>query len=328
MTKTPVLVTYRTTEEEKGLIASRLEDSAELIFLKDLPRENRLEPFRTAEVLVSWFPGREYPQGACERMTNVRLLQMVSAGVDHVDFSLLPDHVQVAANAGAYARPMAEHTLAMILAVYKRIPWQHAKLAKGEFDQLALNRTLRGSVCAILGYGGIGRAVADLLRPLGVRIHAVNTSGRTGDRVEFEGTLEDLETVLRAADIVVVSLPLSSATRGLIGSRQLAWMKEDAVLVNVARGDIVDEAALFEHLKNHSGFTAAIDAWWSEPLKDNKFRLVRPFFDLPNVLGSPHNSAMVPGALLRGMAQAADNVLRYIHGQTPAGLVRREDYLK
>ncbi len=328
MTQRHVLVTYRTTEEERGLIASRLEDSAELTFLKDLPREERLTSFETADVLVSWFPGREYPDGAYDRMANVGLLQMVSAGVDHVDFSLLPDHVQVAANVGAYAQPMAEHTLAMILAVYKQIPWQHEKLAGGEFDQLALNRTLRGSVCAILGYGGIGRAVADVLRPLGVRIHAVNSSGRTEDRVEFAGTLGDLEAVLRAADIVVVSLPLSRATRGLIGARQLAWMKEDAVLVNVARGEILDEAALFEHLKGHPRFTAAIDVWWTEPLKDHRFRLAHPFFDLPNVLGSPHNSAMVPGALLKGMAQAADNVVRYIGGRKPRGIVRREDYMQ
>jgi glycerate dehydrogenase len=326
MPRQHIVVTYRATDEEKALIASTLADRADFTFLKDLPRRDRLAPFGKADALISWFPAREYPEGAYGLMKNVRLLQMVSAGVDHVDIDLLPAHVRIAANVGAYAQPMAEHVLAMILAVYKRLPWKHAKLAAGEFDQLSLNRTLRGSVCAILGYGGIGKAVADILRPLGVRIHAVNSTGTTDQDVEFVGTLTDLEAVLRAADIVVVSLALNRSTRGLLGRRQLAWMKDDALLVNVARGDIVDEEALYERLKTHPAFTAAIDAWWSEPLRDDAFRLDHPFFDLPNVLGSPHNSAMVPGALAEGMARAADNVLRFLDGKEPKGIVRREDY--
>ncbi len=213
MPRKHIVVTCRATDEERALIASTLADRADLTFLKDLPRKDRLAAFEKAEALISWFPAREYPEGAYGLMKNARLLQMVSAGVDHVDLDLLPVHVRIAANAGAYAQPMAEHVLAMILAVYKRLPWKHAKLAAGEFDQLSLNRTLRGSVCAILGYGGIGRAVAGILKPLGVRIHAVNSTGTTDQDVEFAGTLTDLETVLKAADIVVVSLALNRSTR-------------------------------------------------------------------------------------------------------------------
>lgn len=327
MQRHQVVVTYRATDEERALIVSRLAGRADLTFLKDLPRNDRLAPFDKADALISWFPAREFPDGAYGRMRNVRLLQMVSAGVDHVDIGLLPGHVIVASNVGAYAGPMAEHVLAMILAVYKRLPWKHRKLAAGEFDQLSLNRRLSGALCAILGYGGIGKAVAAALRPLGVRIHAVNSTGQTDEDVEFVGTLADLETVFKAADIVVVSLALNRFTRGLIGVQQLAWMKRDAVLVNVARGQIVEEDALFEHLKTHPDFTAAIDTWWNEPLRDDVFRLDHPFFELPNVLGSPHNSAMVPGALLDGMARAADNVLRFLDGKEPRGVVRREDYV-
>jgi glycerate dehydrogenase len=233
----------------------------------------------------------------------------------------------IASNAGAYAGPMAEHVLAMTLALAKNLFQEHQKMAQGEFNQSRLNRMLQGSVCGILGFGGIGRAVARLMRSFGVRIHAVNTSGKTDDSVEFIGTLKEMKQVLAAADIVIISLPLKKATRGLIGKRELEWMKPDAILINVARGDIVDEQALYEHLVSRPGFTAGIDVWWIEPFTRGEFRLNYPFFTLPNFLGSPHNSAMVSGMNEEGARRAAENIKRFLKGAPVAGMIRREDYL-
>jgi phosphoglycerate dehydrogenase-like enzyme len=226
---------------------------------------------------------------------------------------------------GAYADPMAEHVLAMALALAKRLRRNHDRMAEGIFD-LAQTLRVRGRTVGVLGYGGIGRACARLFRPLGTSIYAINTSGRADETADRAGTLADLHDMLAAADIVVITLPLTRTTRGLIGSRELGLMKPDAILVNVARGAIVDEDALFEHLKAHPDFGAGIDTWWDEPEPGQPFRPRLPFLGLPNVVGSPHNSGIVPGMTSVSMAAAAENVAAYFRGEHIRGIQDPANY--
>ena len=239
----------------------------------------------------------------------------------------------VAGNVGAYAHPIAEHVMAMVLSLAKRLPQENAALARGEWnrgegDRAAPNATLDGAVCAILGYGGIGRATARLMR----RVRGADLRDQQqrphGRPVEFCGTLDDLDRVLAAADVLVIGIPLTAGTRGLIGPRELGLMKDSAILINVARGAIVDERALYEHLRATPGFSAGIDAWWDEPRGGAPFRTNYPFFELPNLLGSPHNSGDVPGIMYYAARQAAANVRRYLIGDAVSGVARREDYAK
>lgn len=104
-------------------------------------------------------------------------------------------------------------------------------------------------------------------------------------------------------------------------------MKPDAILINVARGALLDEEALYKHVKSHPDFLVGIDAWWTEPFLVGQFRMEYPFLDLPNVLGSPHNSGVVPGVLMSASRQAVDNIQRFLKGEQVTGIVRREDYL-
>jgi phosphoglycerate dehydrogenase-like enzyme len=163
------------------------------------------------------------------------------------------------------------------------------------------------------------------MRAFRMTIHAINRSAQSPEPAEFLGTLDDLEYVLRSSDVVVVALPLSGATRNLIGVRELGWMKSDAILINVARGEIIDEEALYEHLQSHPEVMAGIDAWWVEPLRHGEFRVDHPFLELANLVGSPHNSAMVPGAMDEALGQAAENIRRYLSGEQVSGIVRPED---
>ena len=306
-------------------IGEMLGPIAEVRSTRGIGDEDRRRLLADAEALLVWNWRREIlPEDVA--VLGARFVQLVSAGADHLAFDQLPPDAVVASNVGAYAEPMAEHVLAMALALLKRLPQSHRQLAEGIWDQ-SMTRWLGGSVCGILGFGGIGQATARRMAGLGARIHAVNTSGRTTEPVEFVGTLDDLDAVLAASDVLVISLPLTRRTRRLVGRRELEHMKADAVLVNVARGDVVDQGALYAHLRANPGFSAAIDAWWTEPFHSGEFTVDFPFFDLPNVLGSPHNSALVPGIVEQAMTRAVANIGRFLAGEPVTGIVRPEDYV-
>ena len=277
-----------------------------------------------AEAVITWLPGHELSPADVAALRRAGLIQLLTAGADHVDFAALPPRARVAGNVGAYADPIAEHVLAMTLYFAKRLARNHSLLAEGTFS-LSETLRLRGATAGILGYGGIGRACARLFRAFGTRIYAINTSGRAGD-ADQAGTLAGLRDMLAAADVVVIALPLTRATRGLIGAAELAAMKPGAILVNVARGPIVDEDALFAHLREHPDFSAGIDTWWDEPGYGQPFRPRLPFLDLPNVLGSPHNSGLVPGLVTESLLDAARNVAAYLAGDPVRGIQDPADY--
>jgi glycerate dehydrogenase len=321
-----VVVTDDVGADERAAILAELGGAARVRFLHDAGGDARVATLAEAEVLLGWNMTADLSPQELEPLTSVRLIQLLSAGADGIDFGVLPRGATVAANVGAYALPMAEFAAGMALALAKRLRENHAELAQGRYPRPPEAAELRGGVASILGFGGIGRACADLFRAMGMRIHAVNTSGKTDADVEFVGTLEDLEPVLRAADVAVIAIPLTAETRGLIGARELSWMKPTAILVNVARAAIVDEAALYAHLAATPTFFAGIDVWWNEPARGSEFRPRFPFLELPNVLGSPHNSGMVSGMAERAAAAAARNVARFLRGEPPSGVQRPEDY--
>ncbi|MFZ2225443.1 MAG: 2-hydroxyacid dehydrogenase [Candidatus Deferrimicrobium sp.] len=324
--KPVVAVSFDLGPEARERIEAVLNPVAQVVHLKDLGPGKRTEVLRESKALLAWAPHSELSNAEQGVLGGIALMQLLSAGADHLDFARIPAGLVVASNVGGYARPMAEHTLAMVLALAKRLLTHHEALKRGIFDQFSENKAIGGATTAILGFGGIGREVARLLKPFGVKILAINRSGKSPEPADFLGTLENLDAVLPKADIVVITLPLTRRTRGLIAKRELELMKPDAILVNVARGEIINERALYEHLKKTPAFMAGIDAWWMEPFRHGRFELGYPFFDLPNVLGTPHNSGLVPGSLVEAVQKASLNILRFLKGEPLEGIVRREDY--
>jgi phosphoglycerate dehydrogenase-like enzyme len=212
------------------------------------------------------------------------------------------------------------------LAAAKRLLVEHAALTQGEFNQFAQNRMLADGVCGILGFGGIGVAMARLARGIGMKVHAINRRGQSDEPIDWIGTPVQLDELLAASDVLVICTPLTPATLGVIGGLQLARMQDDAILVNLARGEIVDERALYERLVAFPKFTACIDAWWIEPVRHGTFRMDQPFMTLPNVIGSPHNSAAaIAGTGAVGLQRAIANIRRALAGATPFYLVPPED---
>jgi glycerate dehydrogenase len=312
-----VVVTFSPSEAQRKMIESTLND---VVFLG----EDR-SVLASADVVFSWNPVLEL-KGEELAGLNARFMQTLSAGVDHVPIATMPDNVAIASNVGAYAEPMAEHTMAMFLALAKRLYKNHQRM-KEVFDQWSMTRTMKDSVCGILGFGENGKAVARLVSAFGARIYAINSTGRTEEDVDFIGTLKDLDLFLKNVDFLAITIALNNKTRGILGKRELELMKKNAILVNTARGEIIDEEALYEHLESNPEFMAGIDAWWVEPFRHGKFEMRHPFLDLPNVIGSPHNSAMVEGAVDHATELACENIEAFIEGKKVRGVVRRDDYV-
>ena len=309
------------TERSRAIVTQELGGAAEVIYLADLAPAERADALSRAGAVLANDTAKELLPGESALIGNARLLQFSAAGVDWVPTRDLPPALPVAGNKGASAEPMAEHIVALTLALAKRLFAEHAELQRGTFNQRSPNRMLQGGVCGILGFGAVGVATARLMRAMGMKIHAVNRRGASDEPTDWIGTTDHLDDMLRASDVLVISAALTQATEGLIGARELGLMKEDAILVNVARGEIVDEAALYAHLVAHPRFSAGIDAWWIEPVRHGHFTMGYPFLDLPNVIGSPHNSA--GGGVWRevSLRRAIANCRRAISGETPRNLI-------
>jgi phosphoglycerate dehydrogenase-like enzyme len=282
-------VTFGARQADRAVIAEAIGEAAKVVYLADLDDGRRISALRGATAILARNTDTDLRPGEALHIQSARLIQFLTAGIDFVKLSALPAGVPVASNGGAYAEPMAEHGL------------------------------------AILGFGGIGVASARLMRAMGMRIHAINRSGRSEEPTDWIGPISVLETLLAAADVLIICTPLTPATNDLIGARELGLMKPDAILVNLARGEIIQEAALFAHLQTHPDFYACIDAWWVEPVRHGSFRTNHPFLALPNVIGSPHNSASIPGITDVGLRRAIANVRRALAGEAPHYVVGPAD---
>ena len=296
-------------------------------------RENEIDTIlpEVDVLVVSAWPSF-LDKNALSRMKRLRFLQSILVGVEHIPFRNLPHNVSVASNSGAYSLEVGEHAWGLILAAEKKIAEHHVKIREGakslgEFtDDVSKIVVLRGKTIGIVGYGGIGRAVSGYAEAFGMKVIAF---GRGTKKIEGRSLLSGrrgFDRLLRESDVVLLSLPLTSETFGLIGGRELSLMKENATLVNIARGDLVNQRALYDHLRSRTEFKYATDAWWYECGRES---LVTdyPFISLRNFVGTPHTSGPTSVHTGRPSALATDNMLLYLRGEIPRNLVGRREYV-
>jgi phosphoglycerate dehydrogenase-like enzyme len=231
----PLVVTYPLTGRSRAIVEEELGGNAEAIYLVDLAPAARAHALKRAGAVLSHDTSKELRPDEIPLIRNARLLQFTAAGVDWVPTRELPWELPVAANKGGGAEPMSEHIVALALAAAKRLFIEHANLKSGEFNQRSANRMLRGGVCGILGFGNVGVATARLMRAFGMKIHAINRRDASHEPTDWIATTDLLDEMLRVADVLVISAALTTATEGLIGARELGLMKENAILINVAR---------------------------------------------------------------------------------------------
>jgi phosphoglycerate dehydrogenase-like enzyme len=322
-----IAITYLANQQERRAIDSVLGDISDIFYLPGLKSQERTFVLEKSDVILSRsFAETEITLQDVVQLKSTRLIQLIFAGADKVPFAGIPENIMVASNAGAFANPLAEHVLAMTLCLAKSIMPRHLQLVNGNFNQSGYGKELRGGICGIIGMGGNGVAIARLMKGVGMQVHGVNRSATSSFPLDFIGAANHMDAVLKRSDVVVLTVPLTRQTRNLIGRHELQLMKPDAILINVARGKVIDQQALYNHLRTTPSFGAGIDTWWSEPGDPQGFKLDYPFFDLPNLVGSPHNADDVPGAMTAATKIAAQSIRDFLEGKAIRGKVNPTDY--
>jgi len=252
---------------------------------------------------------------------NVRFLQRVGVGYDNLDLPALQARGIVAAyTPGANATAVADHTILLMLALLRRFVAAESAARQGgwptaEILQLGLG-DLSTATVGLVGFGNIGRSVAERLRPFGAQLlytarHPVDSALEQQLSLRYT-SLDDL---LQSSTIVSLHVPLTAETQGLIGEATLARMRAGALLINTARGELIDESALRRALESGKLAGAGLDVLRNERPGGN------PFADLPQVIVTPHIGGISRAALERMMGMALTNVALFLQGQAPLNQV-------
>ncbi len=258
------------------------------------------------------------PRGHWGRAERLRLIQVLGAGVDGVlPAPDLPASVVLANQRGMSAEPMAEFGLTLVLALLKRLPLFVAAQREHAWRR-ALPARAAGRTLGILGLGAIGAALAVRAAALGMRVIGTQREPKPHPAVACIEPPERSDVVLAESDVLVVLLPLTAETRGFLSGERIARMKPGALLVNLARGGIVDEAALVEALRSGRLGGAAFDVFAEEPLP-----AASPLWDAPNLWITPHMAGGFPEILDETARLFAENVARLERGEPVRNAIDR-----
>jgi phosphoglycerate dehydrogenase-like enzyme len=265
-----------------------------------------------AEILYAWkFPPQLYAKAG-----RLKWLQVMGAGVDWALVPELPAHVQITRAPGVFGPWMAEYVLAWCLWVTQRLkPYRDAQRQR-RWDDHVLPDRLGGKTLTIVGLGDIGRDIARAARGLGMRVLGVSRRGRPVREATRMYPVSAMTRALREADFVVLLLPLTPETRGIIGADALAAMKSTAWLINIARGAVADEAALMQALEQRRIAGAVLDVFDREPLPPS-----HPLWKMDNVVVTPHISGPSTADALTPVFN--DNLARYLAGRPLRHVVDR-----
>jgi len=305
----------------------------QLAMLEQLPAETsiavgeRAEAFERsaeeADVVFNWSGSGELLREVFPRCPRVRWVHMRSAGLDGLLFPELVESAAALTNGtGVFSESLGEFALAGILFFAKDLRRMIRNQAAGRWEPFDVAEISRQTV-GIVGYGDIGRAVASRARAMGMRVLAVKRhlppAGTRDTYAERVFTPDRIHEMIALSDYIVAAAPLTAETRGLLGEREFAAMKEQAVVINLGRGPVIDETAMVRALSERRIRGAVLDVFDNEPLPEG-----HPFYRLDNVLLSPHTADHTSDWLERAMQFFLDNFARFHQGQPLHNLVDKK----
>lgn len=267
--------------------------------------------------------------GTLPRPQGLKLFHVPGAGYDAVDLAALPAGTNVC-NCFGHEQAIAEYVMSALLARHIPLVDADRRLRQGDWAYWAgapdrVHGEIAGRTIGLLGFGHIGKAIARRAKAFEMQVHVANRSAvATSDLVDRAFTLDALDDFWGSADAIVVSLPLTPETKGLVAEAAFTAMRPDAVIFNVGRGPIIDEAALYAALKQNRIGGAVIDTWYRYPgsADANPLPASLPFHELPNIVMTPHMSGWTSGTIRRRQQTIADNIRRSAAGEPLVNLVR------
>jgi phosphoglycerate dehydrogenase-like enzyme len=260
--------------------------------------------------------------------TRLRWVQSPAVGVGSLMFpELLASDVVITSARGIRARSIAEHVIGVTLALARRLPAAvRAQIAhrwaQDELEGPASGvRSLDGLRMGIVGLGSIGMEIVKLAAPFGIRVSAIRRRAQSPAPAGVDDVLspDGLPAVLAKSDVVVLALPHTPETKQIIGRAEIDRMKRGALLINIARGKLIDDGAVIEALKDGRLGGAALDVFTHEPLEASS-----PYWDLPNVIITPHTAGAMQDYWTPLVALFSDNLRRFDRGETLLNVVDKE----
>jgi phosphoglycerate dehydrogenase-like enzyme len=279
--------------------------------------------YETADVIVGIKLSAAEPP-----LKQVKLYHAPAAGTDAIDASRLPAGAFLC-NCFGHEDAIAEYVMTALLLRHVPIPRADDRLRQGHWDFWAgrpgaLRTELGAQTIGLLGFGHIGKAVAARAKAFGMRVVVANrTQVPVSGGVDESFALDQLPTFLSRVDSVVVSLPLTDGTRGIVGVSEFKAMRPDAIIINVGRGPVIEEQALYNALAEGRIGGAILDTWYTYPTLETPviFPSRLPFHALPNVVMTPHMSGWTSGTVRRRQHTMAENINRMARGETLVNIV-------
>jgi phosphoglycerate dehydrogenase-like enzyme len=297
---------------------ARLESSAAIAIHGSRPGSDAelIERVRDANVILTFRPAfTKFPKSVLAAAGALRMIAISGTGVEDVDVTEATARgIAVANVVGPSNRAVAEHCLALLLAVARSVPAQDRAIRRGEWKAMQ-GIELGGKMLGIIGVSGISSELAPLAGALGMTVISWSRNNDPARAAAIGSQAVPLDHLLATADVISLHVRLNDTTRGMIGAAQFARMKRGAILINTARGCVVDETALVSALQSGKLLGAGLDVFAQEPLPPN-----HPFLTMENVVMTPVSAWSTTDASARMINQSIENVVRFLSG-TPINIV-------